>query len=414
MIELKDYQIDAVNNLGNGKILCGAVGTGKSRTALAYYFFKVCKADAPINGKGKWSMMKEPRDLYVITTAKKRDSQDWEIEARSFNISTNQDNSINGVNFVVDSWNNIKKYEKIYGAFFIFDEQRVVGKGAWVKSFLNITRKNKWILLSATPGDSWTDYIPVFVANGFYKNRTEFNTRHCVFSRYAKFPKVDKYIDVGILLKHRKDLLVDMESSREILKNRFTKFIDYDRMLYFTVAKARWDPWEKEPIPDAARMCYLLRRVVNDSSFRTDAILDIYHSLPDDCKRAIVFYNFDYELYLLRDVCDRVGITYAEWNGHKHEETPKSESWLYLVNYAAGAEGWNCIETNTIIFYSLNYSYRTTVQAEGRIDRMNTTYKYLNYYYITTKAPIDVAINRALHRKKTFNEKDFVGNLSYS
>lgn len=411
MIQLMDYQIDAMNKLDNGKILCGAVGTGKSRTALAYYFFRVCKASAPVNGKGQWSMMREPRDLYIITTAKKRDSHDWEKEALPFNISTDQDDCINGVNFVVDSWNNIKKYTKIYGAFFIFDEQRVVGRGAWVKAFWNIARKNKWILLSATPGDTWTDYIPVFVANGFYKNRTDFNEKHCVFNRYAKYPKVDKYIGVGTLMRYRSELLVDMVRERAITRHREMVFADFDRQLYFAVASKRFDPWNNEPIINAGNLCYIMRRVVNDSTLRINKLLDIYNSLPENNRKAIVFYNFDYELIRLRKMCETHKIVYSEWNGHRHEEIPNTTSWLYLVQYTAGAEGWNCITSNVIIFYSLNYSYRTTIQAEGRIDRMNTPYEDLYYYYISTKSPIDVAINRSLRRKKNFNEREFVGKF---
>lgn len=394
-VSLYPHQVEAIEKLKNGSILCASVGTGKSRTALAYYL-KDCGGSVPVNGKGSWGDMTSPRDLYIITTAKKRDDNEWVLECGPFGFKTN---------VVVDSWNNIKKYQNVSGAFFIFDEQRVVGWGAWSKAFLKITRKNHWILLSATPGDTWSDYIPVFIANGFYRNKTEFNQEHCVFNPYVKYPKIDRYVNTGTLMRQRNQILVNMEFAKQTVPHHITRYVEYDKQLYLTVFRNRWDPFDECPIQEVSKLCYLMRKVVNLHQSRIDAT----EELILEHERVIIFYNYDYELEALRLIAKKNKIICAEWNGKKHEEVPTGDRWMYLVQYSAGAEGWNCVTTDTIIFYSQTYSYRMSVQAAGRIDRLNTKYKDLYFYHIRSMAPIDIAISRSLNQKKNFNERAFLG-----
>lgn len=404
MIELREYQQKAVDELKNGSILCGGVGSGKSLTALTYYMNKVCYGSIM-----PYEDMRSPIDLYIITTAKKRDSLEWERECANLTLSNDRNISHSGVQVIIDSWNNIQKYIGVVDAFFIFDEQRVVGSGAWVKAFLKIARVNKWILLSATPGDQWSDYIPVFIANGFFRNKSEFSAQHCVYSPYTKFPKIEKYVGEKRLEKIRDSILVNMNDDRHTIRHSEYILVDYDNTLYRTVMRDRWNPYDNEPIQETGKLMYLIRRVVNSDFTR---IMELEKILRKN-KYLIVFYNFDYELEILRDYLTNIEhYTYTEWNGHKHEDIPNNpEGWVYLVQYSAGAEGWNCITTDTIVFYSQNYSYRILEQASGRIDRMNTPFRDLYYYHFRSNSPIDIAIWRKLKNKQSFNEKTFMGRF---
>lgn len=399
-IELYDHQWEALNQIKNGNIICGGTGSGKSRTALAYFYISNNGTLTP----EKATKMKKPLDLFIITTAKKRDSLEWEDELQIFGMSTYPEESSYKHMVVVDSWNNIQKYRDVKGAFFIFDEQRVVGSGAWVKAFLKIAKANQWILLSATPGDTWSDYIPVFVANGFYRNRTEFVNRHVIFARFSKFPKIDRYIGELRLEQLRSQILVDMHFERSTVQNHTDIYAEHNQVLYKQVTKTRWNVYKEQPIMNAAELCYVWRKVVNSDPDRGEHVLNIVKA----CKKAIIFYNFDYELDILRDLDYPKGTTVAEWNGHKHDPIPTGSKWVYLVQYNAGAEGWNCITTDTMIFFSQTYSYKTLQQAVGRIDRLNTPYKNLYYYHIKSRSKIDMAISKALSQKKKFNEKSFV------
>lgn len=402
-IGLYDYQIDAVKRMKNGCILNGGVGSGKSRTALAYYYLRNGGDPASLCGDNYIPMDDPPKDLYIITTARKRDTLEWDGDMGPFLLSTHTDVNLYCNKVVVDSWNNITKYKEITGAFFIFDEDRVTGSGVWVKSFLKIAKSNEWIILSATPGDTWQDYIPVFLANGFYKNKSEFIREHIVYSRFSKFPKVDRYLNTGRLIRLRNNILIDMDFHRDTIPHHEDVYVSYDISAYKDICRNRWNPWEDKPIENAAEFCYSLRKIVNTDEARQVALLQIIEEHP----KAIIFYNFDYELDILKKLYYGEDFEIAEWNGHKHQEVPKGEKWVYLVQYTAGNEGWNCVRTDTIIFYSQNYSYKVMTQAAGRIDRLNTPYKDLYYYHIKSRSGIDLAINKALKNKKKFNERKF-------
>ena len=405
-VNLYPFQQAAVNKMHNGCILCGDVGSGKSRTSLAYYCLQQNPTDDTIS-----FLKTRPKveDLYIITTARKRDTFEWDSELANFRMSTNPENDAYQHSVIIDSWNNIQKYKDVKGAFFIFDEQRVVGRGEWVKSFLKIAKSNHWILLSATPGDKWEDYIPVFVANGFYKNRTEFNNEHIIWDPRVTFPKVRGYMGTGRLIRLRDRVLVRMEDQRTTIPHHEDVFVTYDISAYKDLARTRWNPWLEKPIETASELCYAWRKVVNSADSRQLAVLEILEDHP----KAIIFYNFDYELEILRGIGYEEGTEIAEWNGHKHDALPSGNKWVYLVQYTAGCEGWNCITTDTIIFFSQNYSYKVQHQAEGRIDRLNTPYRDLYYYHLRSRSAIDLAIHRARVDKKTFNESAYTKRTGY-
>lgn len=384
-VTLYPHQEVALKKLETGKILWGGVGTGKSRVAAAYYM----ENEAPTR-----------RDVYVITTARKRDSLDWETEFIKFGVSAHERGPLTG-KLTVDSWNNISKYKNVRGAFFIFDEQRLVGNGAWTKAFEFIAKpqnKNTWILLTATPGDVWLDYMSVFIANGFYKNRTEFKDQHVEYDAFSKFPKVKAYHNVNKLVKIRNQLLVHMPYLRHTTRVSQNVPVGYDEKLLERVSRDRWNVYLDRPVQSLAELFYTMRKVVYSSPSRLQAVEKILREKP----KLIIFYNFDYELQELRKL--NTWHIVAEWNGHKHEEVPKGDEWVYLVQYTAGAEAWNCTTTDAMLFYSLTYSYKQWHQAHGRIDRLDTPYDELHYYVLLSGASIDQAVMQSLKEKHSFNE----------
>lgn len=400
---LRDHQKEALSKMKNGCILCGGVGSGKSITGLAYYFFN---QGGRVDSEGYLSINTKPKDLYIITTARKRDTYEWDKEMSYFLLSRDSELNYCKNKVVVDSWNNIKKYSTITDAFFIFDEQRVVGSGTWVKAFLKIAKSNQWILLSATPGDTWMDYIPVFIANGFYKNRTEFIGEHVMFKQFGGYRKVYRYLGVRKLIRLRESILIGMDFKRDTIPHHEAVITSYDILRYKSIGRERWNPYTDKPIKNASELCLTWRRLVNSDESRQVALLEIFEKHP----KIIVFYNYNYELDILRNLHYGDNVEVAEWNSHKHQPIPESDSWVYLVQYIAGCEGWNCVKTDTIVFWSQSYSYKQMTQAAGRINRLNTPYRDLYYYHMKSKSPIDLAISRALQNKKDFNNLKFAGS----
>lgn len=393
-IQLTDYQIDAVEKMHNGCILRGGTGSGKTLTSLVHIFEKILGGLSPLYPGHKYRRPFIDIPVYVITTPKKRDSCDWTKEASMVPLILTD----------VNSWNNIKKYENIKNAIFIFDESKVIGYGSWTQSFLKITKNNAWVLLSATPGDTWLEYMPVFIANGFYKNKSEFEREHVMWSRFAKYPKVERYLNVSRLIRHRDSILVDMQDRRATTQHHKNIICDFNKLNYDTLAKERWDIFENKPIRDISQLCYALRKVVNSDESRLEALSAIYTRH----KKVIIFYNFNYELKILRDWCANNDIVYSEWNGHNHEDIPDTKFWVYLCQYTSAKEAWNCIITDCIVFYSQTYSYKALVQSAGRIDRMNTTFMHLYYYHLMAMAPIELGIQKALGCKENFNEGNWL------
>lgn len=398
---LADFQYKAVDKAFNGSIFNGGTGSGKSRTGLYYYF----KEQGGYFKNGDYVPMKKPKDLYIFTTASKRDKGEWSEELALFRMSPDPKLNYYKNKIVVDSWNNIKKYIDLKGVFVIFDEDKACGTGVWAKSFIKIAKQNDWIMLSATVGDCYMDLWAVFVANGFYKNKTEFQREHVVYSRYCtKYPRIERYIGTDKLLRQRDMLLIDMDVMRHTKPHHEDVYCEYDIPFYKDTMRRRWDPYKDEPIKQASELCYILRKIVNSHESRQMKLLEILEDHP----RAIIFYSYDYERDILLNLGYGDDVKIAEWTGHKHEPVPNTEKWVYLVNYASGAEGFNCITTNVIIFYSQTYSYKTRTQAEGRIDRLNTPYTDLYYYHLKSRSGIDLAISKALREKKRFNEQRWI------
>lgn len=394
---LYDYQMEAIDKLQNGSILCGGVGSGKSRTSIFWYF----KENGGWIDEYGYIPMKDPKDLYIITTAKKRNSCEWNREVANYLMSTDQgEDDYYHHKVVIDSWNNLPKYQDVADAYFLLDEQRLVSYGAWTKAFLKIARNNKFILLTATPADTYSDYLPMFLANGFFKNKTEFNREHVIYSRYTKYPKIDRYINTQRLDRLRNRILVKMNYQHKINTHHEDCYCSYDLQLYKDTIRNRWNPYTNEPIEQASGLCYTLRRIVNSDESRQAKLLEILEDYP----RAIIFYNFTYEVEILRNLAYAAGTEVAEYNGSKHQPVPEVDKWVYLCQYNSCAEGWECIRTNCIIFFSQNYSYKMMTQAAGRIDRLNTPYDDLYYYHLSSRSGIDLAIHNALKNKKKFNE----------
>lgn len=376
-ISMYEYQLEAIDKLQSGMILWGNVGSGKSRTSLYFY----CK---------NYSNKK----LLIITTAQKRNNGEWLEECKVF-----------GLKPIIDSWNNIRKYEKYENCFIIFDEDHLTGYGAWSKTFIKMAKCNDWLVLTGTPGDNYSEFMTVFIAKGWYKNKRDFEENHVIYSRYSKYPKVDRYINKGLLEKHRRDILVKMFVEKHPRVHKEIVITQYDISKYKKAYKEKRDENNK-PFKNATAFCLYLRKICNEDESKIVKVRELLlkHN------KVIIFYNYIYEKEILLKLLKTMKtFNVGEYNGQHHDDIPIGERWAYLCQYTAASEGWNCLLCDTMIFFSMSYSYKAMEQAAGRINRVNTPYKDLYYYYLRTASSIDLSINRALSTKRNFNESTFIG-----
>ena len=205
-------------------------------------------------------------------------------------------------------------------------------------------------------------------------------------------------------MRNRRQILVPMVYKKVTERKRQLIYSEYNTDNYHKIMKERWNIFEDKPIENASELLQIIRKTVaTDPDRKLNAKI-----MMDAHDRLIIFYNYNYERDVLIEIAEELGKEYFEWNGHAHEDIPDQEQWLYFVQYTAGAEGWNCISTNVIMFYSVNYSFRYMEQAEGRIDRINTPYNVLEYYYLTSHSQIEKDILSTVNRKKNFNASAWV------
>ena len=387
MIKLLKYQEEAIQKLHSGSVLYGATGSGKSLTGLAYYMR--C-----------WSHL----DLYIITTSKKRNAGEWEEEIAKLGCPPPK---------AIDSWNRLKNYRMVSDAFFLFDEHKVGGHGKWAQSMITIAKKNKWILLTATPGDVWDDYASIFIANEFVKNKTTWNEDFCIFDRISKYPKIIGYQREDVLKNMRDAVLVPMEYQSEKVPIPYVipYKVDHEEEAYVLARRKSLRHPEMRAFRNTSAMFAYMRMNLPDKESKIQALADVLKKEP----KAIIFYNFTPEKYEIENAARQVNIPFFQYNGQIKDNVPDGDTWVYAVQYTAGAEAWNCITCRTVIFYSMNYSYKVMTQAKGRIDRCNSPFDELHYYYfISPDFEIDQEILNALTRKEKFNEealanKHFIG-----
>lgn len=404
-VNLRQFQHECVQALRSGKVLAAGVGAGKSIMALYWYVTKCCTVRTSHNANGElFQIMPGSPDLVIITTAKKRDNHEWDDELYRYALHQGENSKKMGrVHVTIDSWNNITKYVDT-SAVFIFDEQRAIGSGAWSKAFVRIARRNPWVMLSATPADTWSDWCPIFVADGFYRNRTEFFRRHAVYSRYTKYPRIDRWIDEDYLNRCRDRVLVTCEVPRETERVVHQLTCAYDKETVRKAMKTRWNPETEEPFLNATELCFYLRRVIDTDPTRLSYAAHVVR----DHRKVIIFYTLRAELEQILKLEEVTGVPVYQYNGGRHDDLPQGNSWVYAVQFQAGSEGWNCTSCNTVLYWSLPYSYKQAEQAAGRIDRLDTSYKTLNYYIMRSFAPLDLGIIRALRNKENFNASGFL------
>lgn len=141
------------------------------------------------------------------------------------------------------------------------------------------------------------------------------------------------------------------------------------------------------------------------NSDKIAALKDLIESTED---RLIIFYNFNGELEVLRDLCASVErpVSIICGNIKDLSSYEKSKDSVTLVQYQAGAMGLNLQKSNKIVYFTPPLSSEFFEQSKKRIHRIGQD-RTCFYYYLICSGSIEEKIYRTLAMRKDYTERLF-------
>lgn len=141
---------------------------------------------------------------------------------------------------------------------------------------------------------------------------------------------------------------------------------------------------------------------------KLQAFQDLLESTED---RVIIFYNFEHENEVLKEIAENLQRSVSVVNGQikdleAYEE--KSDS-VTLIQYQAGAMGLNLQKANKIIYFTPPLGSELFEQSKKRIHRIGQD-RPCFYYYLICKNSIEEKIYQVLEMRKDYTEELFNGS----
>ena len=153
------------------------------------------------------------------------------------------------------------------------------------------------------------------------------------------------------------------------------------------------------------KMLYLRQLSSQYNSNKTAALKDLLESTND---RVIVFYNFDKELEIIQEICNKLEKPISMINGHEKnlKNFTECNDCVLLGQYQAAAMGLNLQLSNKIIYFSLPLQSELFMQSKKRIHRIGQE-KTCFYWYLITKNSIEEQIFETLKQRRDYTNKLF-------
>ena len=166
---------------------------------------------------------------------------------------------------------------------------------------------------------------------------------------------------------------------------------------------------EKTLVGDTTLTNLLYQRMLCGSynENKIEAFKDLLDSTND---RIIVFYNFNEELFKLKEVCDELHKPVSIVNGMVKDLSSyeEKENTVVLVQYQAGAYGLNLQKANKIIYFTPPLSTELFEQSKKRIHRIG---QEKTCFYYQLKCGIEYHIYDVLATKRDYTDELFKEKL---